>query len=85
MGKFFVPLIQHLTSNEFTLKNSFDFAKINCEQDVGLFMAILDADSLFTKVLLDETITICVNELFKSNSSIHSLRKTNHQDAFFNY
>ena len=55
-ANFFVPLLQHLTFNEFTLKNSFDFAKRICEQDAGLFMASLDADSLFTNVLLDETI-----------------------------
>ena len=30
---------------------------------------------LFTNALLEETINICVNELFKSNSSIHGLNK----------
>ena len=60
MGKFFVPLLRHLTSNQFTLKDSFEFAKIICEQDAGLFMASLDVDSLFTNVPLEETIHICV-------------------------
>ena len=69
------PLLRHLTSNEFTLKDSFEFAKIICEQDAGLCMASLDVDSLFTNVPLEETINICVNELFKSNSSIHGLNK----------
>ena len=46
---FFVPLLRYLTSNEFTLKNSFEFAKIICEQDAGLFMATLDVESLYTK------------------------------------
>ena len=32
-------------------------------------------DSLFTNVPLHETIDICVHELFKSNSSIHSFNK----------
>ena len=73
--KFFVPLLQHLTSNEFTLKDSFEFAKIICEQDAGLFMASLDVDYLFTNVPLEETINIYVYELFKSNSSIHGLNK----------
>ena len=67
------------------MKNSFDLTKIICEQDAGLFMASLDADSLFTNILLDETINSYVNELSKSNSSIQDLEKTNHQDAFFNY
>ena len=73
--KFFVPFLRHLTSNEFTLKDSFKFAKIICEQDTGLFMTSLDVDSLCTNVPLEETINICVNELFKSNSSIHVLNK----------
>ena len=71
---FFVPLL-HLISNQFILKDSFEFAKIICEQDAGLFMAYLDAESLFTNVPVEETIDICVNELFKSNSSIHGLNK----------
>ena len=74
-AKFFVPLLRHLTSNEFTLKDSFEFAKIICEQDTGLLMASLDVDSLFTNVPLEETINICINELFKSNSNIHGLNK----------
>ena len=74
-AKFFAPLLRHLTSNEFTLKDSFEFAKITCEQDACLFKASLDVDSLFTNVPLVETINICVNELFKSNSSIHGLNK----------
>ena len=39
------------------------------------FMASLDVDSLFTNVPLKEVINTCVNELFKSNSSIHGLNK----------
>ena len=74
-AKFFVPLLRHLNSNQFTLKNFSEFAKIICEQDAGLFMASLAVDSLFTNVPLEETINICDNELFKGNSSIHGLIK----------
>ena len=38
-------------------------------------MASLNVDFLFTNVPLEVTISICVNELFKSNSSIHGLNK----------
>ena len=38
-------------------------------------MASLEGNSLFSKVPFEETINICVNELFKSNSSIHGLNK----------
>ena len=74
-AKFFVPLLRHLTSNQFTLKDSFEFVKIVYEQDASLFMAPLDANSLFTNVSLEETIKIWLNELFKSNSSIHGFNK----------
>ena len=74
-AKFFVPLLRHLTSNQFTLKDSFEFAKIICGQDAVLFMASLDVDSLFTNVPLEETVNICSNEIFKSNISIHAFNK----------
>ena len=38
-------------------------------------MPSLDVNSLFTNVPLEETIHICIDELFKSNSSIHGLNK----------
>ena len=52
MGKIFAPLSCHLTSNEFTLKDSFEFGKIICEQDAGLLMASLDVDSCLPTSLL---------------------------------
>ena len=79
---FLVPLLRHLTYNQFTLKDSFEFAKIICEQDAGLFIASLDVDSLFINVLLQKTINICVNELFTSNSSIHGLNKKQVTEMF---
>ena len=57
------------------MKGSLEFAKKNCEQHAGLFMASLDVNSLFTNVPLEKTIHNCVNELFKINSSIHGLNK----------
>ena len=40
-AKFFVPLLRHLTSNEFILKNSSEFSKIICEQDAGLWFMLV--------------------------------------------
>ena len=74
-AKLFVLLLRHLTSNQFTLKDSFKFAKTICEQNAALFMVSLDVDSLFTNVSLEETINMCGNELFKTNNSIHGLNK----------
>ena len=38
-------------------------------------MVSLEGSSLFSNVAFEETINICVNELFKSNSSIHGLNE----------
>ena len=73
--KYFVSLLQHLTSNELILKDPFEFAKIICEQDAGLFMVSSNVDYLYTNAPLEETINICVKELFKSNSNIHGINK----------
>ena len=74
-AKFFVPLLRHLTFNEYTLKDSFEFAKVISEQNSDLYMASLDVDSLFTNVPLDETIKICADGLFENNNPVHGLNK----------
>ena len=75
MGNFFVPLLKPITSSNYTVKDFFDFAKDITQQSSNLFMASLDVDSLFTDVPFDETIEICVNELFKSNQTVSGLNK----------
>ena len=74
-AKFFVPLLKSFTSNNYAVKDSFDFAKDITQQSSKLFMAFLDVVSLFTNVPLDETIEICVNELFKSSQTVSGLNK----------
>ena len=74
-AKFFIPLLKPFTSNNYTVKDSFEFAKDITQQSSKLFMASLDVDSLFTNVPLDETIEICVNELFKSSQTVSGLNK----------
>ena len=49
-AKIFVLLLRHLISNEFTLKDSFEFAGIICEQKTDLFMASLDVDYWCTNI-----------------------------------
>ena len=63
------------TIYDYTVKDSFDFAKDITQQSSKLFMPSLDVDSLFTNVPLDETIEICVNELFKSIQTVLGLNK----------
>ena len=56
-----------LTTNEFTVKNSFDFAEEVVNYDHNLYMASLDVQSLIPNIPFEETIKNCVNDLF-SNS-----------------
>ena len=51
--KFFVLILKSLTKNEFTVKDSFHFAKEIVDQQHNLFMGSLDVDSLFTNIPLE--------------------------------
>ena len=44
-------------------------------QSSNCFMASLDVESLFTNVRLDETIKICIDELFKCEMAVSGLHK----------
>ena len=67
-AKFLVELSSELTQNDYTLKDSFEFASIIDQQNHNLFMGSLDVDSLFTNVPLDESIDIILNQLYNSVS-----------------
>ena len=64
LAKFLVPIIEPLTTNQYTLKNSFayveDVRKLNFHNKV---LASFDVQSLFTNIPLNETINI-VDKLF---------------------
>ena len=76
IAKFLVPLLNPLTKNEYTVKDSFQFAEEICEQDPTLSMGSLDVDSLFTNIPLDETIDICVNQLFENTDTVKGFTKS---------
>ena len=71
--KFFVPLFKSFSMNEYPLKDSFKFAKGIINQNFNCFMASLDVESLFTNVPLDESIKICIDQLFKSEITVSGL------------
>ena len=75
IAKFLVSILEPLTTNEFTIKNSFSFAENIRSQNSKYIMASLDVDSLFTNIPLDETIDICIKELFKNNTNVNNLTK----------
>ena len=67
IAKFLIPILESLTHNEFTIKNSFNFAKEITMYDSSLYMASLDAESLSTNIPLNETTNYCVSDLYNKN------------------
>ena len=64
--KFLVPILKSLTTNEFTVKDSFHFAEEIVDQQHDLFMGSLDVDSLFTNITLEETIKCALMNFLKN-------------------
>ena len=93
IAKHLVPILEPITTNQFTIKNSFEFAKEVIEQDSGLFMASLDVESLFTNIPSEEAIDISCDSLFCSEAKINNfsrndfekLLRTALQNNFFNF
>ena len=67
LAKYLNPISSPLTTNEFTVKNAFNFPEEVDNYDHNLCMASLDVESLFTNIPLEETIKKCVNDLFSNN------------------
>ena len=78
VAKFLVPILAPLTTNEYTLNDSFHF--INCLRGTtfneGYVMASFDVKSLFTQIPLDETIEICLEQLFMNAESVNGLNRS---------
>ena len=62
LAKILIPILEPLAHNEFTIKDSFSFAKDIATYDSSLYMASLDNESLFTNIPFNETIK---RDLFK--------------------
>ena len=67
LAKLLVPFLTPLTQNEYTVTDSFQFAEEICKQDPNLYMASLDVDSSYANILLDKTIDICIDSLYKDD------------------
>ena len=77
IAKFLVPLLAHLTTNRYSLKNSGDFKQRILPQDSDLFMSSLDVESLFTNVPVEETIQIILDKIFIHPDTIfHNFNRT---------
>ena len=64
-----------MTSNEYTVKDTFVFADKIVEQDPEFFIGSLDVDSLFTNIPLEETFHIRTNTLFENTERVEGLSK----------
>ena len=76
LAKLLVLISNPLTKNEYTVKDSFQFDEQIYEQDPTLSMGNLDVDPLFTNIQLDETIDICVNQLFENTDTFKGFKKS---------
>ena len=93
IAKHLVPILQPITTNTLTIKNSFEFSKEVIEQDFGLFMASLDVGSFFTNIPLEETVNISWDSLFANETKMNNFNRDDFekllrialQNSFFNF
>ena len=76
LAKFSDKVLKPITTNEYTIRDSFSFAKEVEEFDPNLIMASFDIKSLFTNVPLTESISLCVENLYRNHTHIDSLSKS---------
>ena len=72
---FLAFILKPLTTNDYTLKDTFDFSLDILSQNLNLFMASLDVDPLFTSIPLDKTINTILEKFFCEIETLHNLNK----------
>ena len=75
LAKLLVPLLTPLTSNNFTIKDSFSFVEEVPSFDCAYYMASFNIEPSITNIPLEETINICVDKLFENNTRVNKLTK----------
>ena len=76
LAKFCDKLLKTINTNEYTVKDSFSFAKEVEELDTNLIMASFDVKSLFINIPLTETIGLCFENLYRNQTHIGNLSKS---------
>ncbi|XP_042892604.1 uncharacterized protein LOC122266795 [Penaeus japonicus] len=81
VAKFLVKIITPLTTNEYTIENSFSFIKeiSDFKPLRPVTMASFDIESLFTNVPLNETTDIIINKTTSSLLNSYGLNKTTYK------
>ena len=86
LAKFLVPLLTPLTSNDYTIKDSFSFAEGEVSTfDCAHYVTSFDVESLFTNISLVETINICVYKFFQNNAKVNLTKELATLDSFFQF
>ena len=75
-AKFLIPILEHLSHSEFTVKDSFKFPKEITKYDSSLFMTSLDVEVIFTNIPLKETKNSFVSDLYNKNLYNEKLNKS---------
>ena len=60
-----------LTTNQYTVKDSFSFVNSLMSLQNVSFMASFDVVSLFTNIPLNETIELCLDKLYTDTDLVH--------------
>ena len=68
-------MLQALTTNECIIKDSFRIAEELQSFDSKLVIARFDIESHFTNIFFQETIDLCVENLFKDRTHVDNLSK----------
>ena len=77
LAKFFVPLLDPLTRNEYTIKDSFELVNEITQLEIDNFvMASFDIESLFTNIPLAETVSIISDSLFEDTEKFNNFNKS---------
>ena len=82
LAKLLVPMLKPLTTNAYTIKDYLIFAEELQSFDSRLVMTSFDIESLFAHIFLQESIGLCVENLFKDRTHVDNLLKDSFRELF---
>ena len=83
LAEFLSQILFPVSTNEFTVKDSFAPPKETTETDSYYFIGNCNVESLCTNTLLKETIENCVNGLLLNKPKIDNLTKSDEYDLLY--
>ena len=76
LAKYLLPFIEPLTTNEYTVRDTFHFVSMLDTKNHRLIMASLDVDSLFTNIPLRETIELVTAKVYGNKRKVNGILKS---------